>query len=242
MKRDKPLGKKCYGSIPHLPCSRMEPSDSSVSPGQARIATIRKRDKHDFIVVQEKLDGSCVGVAKRDGQLIALTKKGYLATSSPFKMHHEFAYYVGRNKIRFDLALQEGERLCGEWMIKAHGTMYDLPHEPFVALDIFREGGERMIFSDFCGRVRTLFTVPRTYLYVDGSAMAVETALDYFGELGFHGAKERIEGAVWRVERKGIVDFLCKYVRPDKVDGKYLEDVNLMNTWTDNVIRGPEAK
>jgi hypothetical protein len=31
-----------------------------------------------------------------------------------------------------------------------------------------------------------------------------------------------IEGVVYRVERKGVVDFLAKYVRPDKVDGKYL--------------------
>ena len=40
-----------------------------------------------------------------------------------------------------------------------------------------------------------------------------------------HGAIDGVEGAVWRVERKGVVDFLGKYVRPDKVDGKYLESV-----------------
>ncbi|MCU0427572.1 MAG: hypothetical protein MUF71_18310 [Candidatus Kapabacteria bacterium] len=28
--------------------------------------------------------------------------------------------------------------------------------------------------------------------------------------------------AVWRVERSGRVDFLVKYVRPDKQDGLYL--------------------
>ena len=48
---------------------------------------------------------------------------------------------------------------------------------------------------------------------------------------GFHGATEAVEGAVWRVERdkptgkngnRRIVSFLCKYVRPDKVDGNYL--------------------
>lgn len=34
---------------------------------------------------------------------------------------------------------------------------------------------------------------------------------------------DKIEGAVWRVERKGVVDFLAKYVRHGKVDGKYID-------------------
>lgn len=43
-----------------------------------------------------------------------------------------------------------------------------------------------------------------------------------------HGALEPVEGAVWRVERddprlkKRVVDFLAKYVRGEKEDGKYL--------------------
>lgn len=41
----------------------------------------------------------------------------------------------------------------------------------------------------------------------------------------FHGALDPVEGAVWRVERGGSVDFLAKYVRPDKVDGCYLPDI-----------------
>lgn len=34
------------------------------------------------------------------------------------------------------------------------------------------------------------------------------------------------EGVVYRVERHGKVDFLCKWVRPDKVDGKYLPEIS----------------
>jgi hypothetical protein len=37
---------------------------------------------------------------------------------------------------------------------------------------------------------------------------------------------DEIEGVVYRVERKGKVDFLAKYVRPDKVDGSYLPEVS----------------
>ncbi len=43
------------------------------------------------------------------------------------------------------------------------------------------------------------------------------------GTYGFHGALDPVEGVVWRVEHRGKVDFLAKFVRPDKVDGLYLE-------------------
>lgn len=54
---------------------------------------------------------------------------------------------------------------------------------------------------------------------------AIPEALKALGTFGHYGAQDPVEGAVWRVERKGVVDFLCKYVRPDKVDGAYLPDV-----------------
>lgn len=41
-----------------------------------------------------------------------------------------------------------------------------------------------------------------------------------------HGALDPVEGAVWRVERRGGGDFLAKYVRPDKTDGCYLPEVS----------------
>ncbi len=81
----KPLGRKSYGSIPHLPESRMGSADHKISEGQAIIATKKKRDKHDVVIVQEKLDGSNVGIAKKNGEIIALTRSGYIANTSPNK-------------------------------------------------------------------------------------------------------------------------------------------------------------
>lgn len=48
---EKPLGRKNYGSIPHLPCSRMGPADHACHPGQQTIATEKARDRHDIIIV-----------------------------------------------------------------------------------------------------------------------------------------------------------------------------------------------
>ncbi len=231
----KPLGIKSYGSIPHLPGSRIGIGDHKCHEGQERIATQKARDRHDLILVQEKLDGSNVGVARLNDQIYALTRSGYLASTSPYEQHHYFEKWVEQNKARFLAVLREGERLCGEWLMQAHGTRYNLKHEPFVVFDLMK-GSTRLVWDELSERIRAgEFVTP--HLLHRGLPLSIEGALALLGVYGFHGALDPVEGAVWRVERNELirpasserrwrVDFLVKYVRPDKVDGCYLPEVS----------------
>ena len=224
MKEHKPLGIKNYGSIGHLPNSRMGPADHHVHEGQAVICTTKKRDKNDVIIVTEKLDGSNVGVAILNGQVLALGRSGYLASTSKYKQHQMFSDWVKQNENRFKALLSEGQRCIGEWLAQVHGTKYDLQHEPFVIFDIM-EGHKRLPWSITRPRViNGGFILPQEVNY--GQPCSVETAMERLGEHGFHGAIDPIEGAVWRVERNGEFDFMAKFVRSDKQDGKYLPEQN----------------
>jgi hypothetical protein len=118
---------------------------------------------------------------------------------------------------RFRSVLREGERLVGEWLMQAHGTRYDLAgREPFVAFDILR-GEEREPFDAFTSRVAGTFAVPTV---LATSPTSVETAMSLLGAL------DPVEGVVYRCERLGVVDFLAKYVRPDKADGVFLPEIS----------------
>lgn len=216
----KPLGHRAYGSIPHLPGSRRGPADKGLSEQHARILTEKARDKHDLITVEEKVDGSNVAVANINGKIVALMRAGYLASQSNFTQHHHFSRWVENEKSRFAGLLKDGERCVGEWLMEAHGTRYDLPHEPFVVFDIMR-GTQRALASDVSQRCNEYDIVTPRVIHVGGpiSIAKVLTMLEPSG----HGAIDPVEGAVWRCERNGVVDFLGKYVRPDKVDGCYLE-------------------
>ncbi|MCW3466502.1 RNA ligase family protein [Chitinophaga nivalis] len=239
---DKPIGKS-YGSIPHLPGSRVGQMDYHISEGQAQIATLKVRDKYDLIIVQEKLDGSNVAVAKVNGQIIAITRSGYLATTSKYIQHHLFDTWVNQNKNRFFELLNEGERICGEWLAQAHGTIYELKHEPFVGFDL-RTGKERVVFEELSIRTKKLdITLPHVLSYGPTSIQSVLELQGATGRTFFnaHGSIDGIEGAVWRVERKGKVDFLTKFVRHDKEDGKYLPEKNgsgepIFNTWNGSPV------
>lgn len=228
----KPLGQKSYGSIPHLPGSRLGPGDHHCSPGQARICTGprvkgERPDRRDRIIAQEKLDGSCCAVAKlRDGQVVALGRAGYLATTSKYEQHHLFAEWVRRNYMLFDELLKPGERFVGEWLAQAHGTRYQLTHEPYVIFDLMVET-TRAPWSEVHDRLSSVpLVMPRTLHNSQASPLSIEEAMDLV-QMGsaVHGAIDQIEGVVWRVERDDVVDFLAKYVRPDKVDGCYLPEV-----------------
>lgn len=217
---EKPLGRKGYGSIGHLPNSRLrDGSDFHINEAQASLLTDKTRDRYDLIVVQEKLDGSNCAVGLLAGEIIPITRKGYHARTSPFKMHHIFADWVEENQDRFRLVLREGERLCGEWLAQAHGTIYDLSgREPYAVFDIIKET-ERLNFIDFTERVGTTFFKP-TLLHI-GQPISVRKAMELH-EINNYGC-DQTEGVVYRMERKGKVDFLGKFVRHDKVDGKYLD-------------------
>jgi len=222
MHEKKPMKQKLYGSIPHLPESRMGPADHHCSEGQARIATDIVRDYHDTVIVQEKLDGSNCGVCRLNGDIIPLTRAGYVANSSKYEMHHKFYDWVMANKNRFEF-LNEGERLVGEWLYKAHGTKYNLNHEPFVVFDLIDSNNNRIRYLNLIKKIYKFdFTPP--YLVNYGKAISVKEVMKRLGNYGKHGAEDYVEGAVWRVERKNKVDFLVKYVRPEKIDGLYIKD------------------
>lgn len=221
MKASKPLNRKLYGSIGHLPGSRLGPGDHHVPQGQADICTKKARDKRDLIIIQEKLDGSNCGVALLDGKLHPLVRSGYPATSSPFEQHHLFHRWAMENHDRFTWILREGERVVGEWLAQAHGTRYELKHDPFVIFDIMRND-RRITWYELIDRLNgTFVTAALVHL---GGPLSIDAAMSRLGSRGFHGALDPPEGVVYRVERDDAVDFLAKYVRPDKVDGCYLPE------------------
>lgn len=231
---EKPLKRKNYGHIPHMPGSRMTPSDHKCNEGQFKIATIKTRDRHDEVIIQEKLDGSNVGVAKINNILYPITRAGWVATSSKYEQHRHFYNWVYENYERFMTVLNNGERLVGEWLMQAHGTRYRLKHEPFVAFDLMIED-KRLPYDEFMIRLDNKLTTP--VLLHRGEALNIEKTLNLLNIYGFHGAIDIVEGAVWRIERnisldeaynknkkRKVVDFLIKYVRPDKKDGCYLPE------------------
>lgn len=214
----KPLGQKAYGSIPHLSGSRLGPKDYSACPGHEQILTVKAR-KGDTIVVEEKLDGSCCAIAKIDGEIVPLGRAGYRADSSNYRQHHMFAAWVYARQERLLDALQDGQRLVGEWLLQAHGTRYDIN-------DVDR------LFRPFDVMVGTKRLGRSKVAEVSADCGLLPVSLISFGApLSIADALGRLpvwaEGAVWRCENERFgVETLAKFVRHDKVDGALLPEIS----------------
>lgn len=180
----------------------------------------------DLIIVQEKLDGSCVCVAKTNGELVPLIRAGYRATESIYEQHHLFHGWVMNNKHKFEL-FDNGERIVGEWLAQAHGTRYNLlGTDIFVVFDIMREHirADTVEVNARCA-MNELQVIKTIHA---GEPIDTDEAMAHLGGGSFQAGDDP-EGVVYRCERKGVisneVDFLGKWVAPWKEPGKYLESV-----------------
>jgi RNA ligase-like protein len=227
-------GIKNYGSIGHFPQSKLGIGDHRLSESQANILLKKTRDHKDLIIVQEKLDGANVGVLRlEDNRLVGLTRKGHFCSDSPLEQFHMFQSFITRNEDCFEF-LKVGERVVGEWIAMAHGTKYKIQNNfPFIAFDIMNNH-ERENYLNF--RIRIGNSLPVAYLLHIGQPISIkkiENLIDIRNDdtYGYHGSLEPVEGAVWRVEREGRVDFLGKYVRAFKEDGKYFNEDHSKLIW-----------
>lgn len=246
---DKPLGHKAYTKIPHLPGSRTGQSDTHAPRELARWCTHQCRPG-DTVVVQEKLDGSCVSVALLGGEVIALGREGFrlgllpngvaprgFAAQNPGR--RMFARWVERHEERFRAVLSNGEWLVGEWLALAHSTRYQLAHEPFVVFDLCSTADAKTITSLSTGCADSRLKkgdFVRPHVVHRGAAIGIDEVDRALGPHGFHGALDRVEGAMWRVERNEEVVFRAKFVRPGKTDGALLPENSgqpAIWNWTD---------
>jgi hypothetical protein len=236
---NKPLNGPIYGSTPHLMGSLLGPGDHHIHPAHHEIFT-KKELKDSIVFVQEKLDGTCVGVYKSPIGLMALNRRGYdLSSNAPTEDQALFYKFVMHNRDKFNDVLKEGELLVGEWLYKARGTQYDIRCEPFFPFDCFNMTMVRGVLCrvrsentlSFYQRFGDIFSLP--FLVSAGSAIEIAEAFDFLksGTGKFIWPVEgEPEGLIYRLENDGNLMMKAKWVRPDYEPLKFAKDPKIFIT------------
>jgi hypothetical protein len=180
----------------------------------------------ESLIVEEKIDGTNVGIHfTSDGKMV-LQCRGHLITQGMHPQYDLFKQWTAVKRSRIEERLEDRFILFGEWLYARHSVHYrQLPHY-FFEFDIYDKDQEaflsleqRLTLIDGTG----IETVP----VLHRGAIGKKELAELIGASRFDSVFENpmtkrtdnlMEGLYLRVEAAGVVAGRAKFVRPEFVE------------------------
>jgi hypothetical protein len=210
-----------YPRTPHLFGSR----------GTADDKHLGHKESLDFIadsslIVEEKLDGTNVGIHFTSAGRMVLQCRGHEITSGMHAQYDLFKQWTMGKRPALESMLEDRLILFGEWLYARHSVYYrSLPHY-FFEFDIFDK--EQQIFLDLKSRLEKLeATGIHTVPVIQQGPTTAELLGELIGPSQYDSQFENpltgqidnlMEGLYLRTEADGHVTGRAKFVRPEFVE------------------------
>jgi hypothetical protein len=210
-----------YPRTPHLFGSRGTDDDKHLN----------EADSNRFIVdpsliVEEKIDGTNVGIHFTDAGQLVLQCRGHLITEGMHPQYDLFKQWASVKRGILENLLANDFILFGEWMYARHSIHYrQLPHY-FFEFDIYSKRAQA--FLSYETRMQMLAgTGIHTVPVVHRSALSKTQLAKLIGRSSFDSHFENpltlrcddlMEGVYLRTESAGVVTGRAKFVRPEFVE------------------------
>ncbi len=210
-----------YPRTPHLFGSRGTSDDKHLG---ATASEALLRD--ESLIVEEKLDGTNVGLHFTTSGHLALQCRGHLITEGMHPQYDLFKQWANVKRGVLETALADRYLLFGEWLYARHSVAYtQLPHY-FFEFDIYDKHQAR--FLDLEARLAILAgTGIHTVPVVHRGALSPKQLAGLLGPSCFDSRFENprtgqvdrlMEGLYLRTEANGRVQARAKVVRPEFVE------------------------
>jgi RNA ligase len=178
------------------------------------------------LIVEEKLDGTNVGIHFTTGGKMALQCRGHLITEGMHPQYDLFKQWVAVKRSVLEEWLEDRFILFGEWVYARHSVHYRrLPHY-FFEFDIYDKHS-----GDFLSLERrlpllegmSLHTVPVLHVgALDRNRLTSSIGPSRFDSVFENPLTKRtdnlMEGLYLRTEENGVVTGRAKFVRPEFVE------------------------
>jgi hypothetical protein len=210
-----------YPRTPHLFGSRGTDDDKHL--GDAESARFLADPS---LIVEEKLDGTNVGVHFTSDGAVALQCRGHLITEGMHPQYDLFKQWVAVKRFALEERLEARYILFGEWLYARHSVHYRGLSHYFYEFDIYDK------------QIRDFLSLERRLALLDGTGLhtvpvvhrGVATAEELFAIIGpsrFDSTFDNpltnrpdnvMEGLYLRTEAGGVVTGRAKFVRPEFVE------------------------
>ena len=201
-----------YPRTPHLEGSNLQEGDFDLS--QISFDYL----KNKYLVIEEKIDGSNVGISFEKGKLLLQNRSHYLQGGYKEKQYDLFKVWASSYSDELYNVIGERYIIYGEWMYAKHNIYYDdLPHY-FIEFDVYDK--EKNVFLDTKSRRELLKCLPIYSVPVlkEGYFKSYKEILDLLGEsmyISNNCSSRLMEGLYIKVEEDGVVKERLKFVRKE---------------------------
>ena len=210
-----------YPRTPHLFGSKGTDDDKHLSEVESR-----EFIADESLIVEEKIDGTNVGIHFTSAGQMVLQCRGHLITQGMHPQYDLFKQWTAVKRGVVEARLEDRYILCGEWVYARHSVHYrQLPHY-FFEFDIYDKEEEaflslekRLSLIEGAG----IETVPVLHQGVIGKKAREELIGPSLFDSVFENPVTRrtdnlMEGLYLRTEAAGAVAGRAKFVRPEFVE------------------------
>ena len=210
-----------YPRTPHLFGSKGTDDDKHLGEeeSQAFVAD-------ESLIVEEKIDGTNVGIHFSDAGELVLQCRGHLITSGMHPQYDLFKQWAAVKRHVMEEQLENRFILFGEWVYARHSIFYRSLTHYFFEFDIYDKVEEA--FLDLGQRLALLEgTGIQTVPVIHTGTVSREDLDDLIGPSQFDSHFEipltkqtdnLMEGLYLRTEAEGVVTRRAKFVRPEFVE------------------------
>ena len=218
---------KKYPRTPHIEGSNLQEGDYDLK--QIPFTYL----KNKYLVIEEKVDGSNVGISFVNDELVLQNRSHHLQGGFKEKQYDLFKLWANTFKEEIFKVIGNRYIIYGEWMYAKHNVFYDsLPHY-FLEFDVYDK--EKDIFLDsnsrkeFLKNLKIIHSVP---ILKEGYFNSYKEIISLVGESKYissnilenylqvdskyedgRNLSRLMEGIYIKVEEDGIVKERFKYVR-----------------------------
>lgn len=210
-----------YPRTPHLFGSKGTSDDKHLGESESKEFVC-----NDSLIVEEKLDGTNVGIHfSKDGELV-LQCRGHLITEGMHPQYDLFKQWTTVKQQILEDMLGTKYLLFGEWVYARHSIQYFGLTHYFYEFDIYDK--EQNVFLDLERRLKLIdVTAIQTVPVVHRGKLTRDTLSKLIGPSLFESRFEHpntnrtdnlMEGLYLRTESDGMVTGRAKWVRPEFVE------------------------
>jgi len=132
-----------FPRTPHLPGSNVVDTDRSLTSKEVAVLC---RDCE--VVIQEKLDGTCVGLFFDEADTPVLLKRGGIIGHREKDQYNVFRTWVQQRAEPLHKALAKRHVLFGEFLWQTHGLFYDRLPDFFIGYDLLDRTSKAFLVTD----------------------------------------------------------------------------------------------